>query len=345
MKYHGRFLSMFLGNLITPAMPLFIDGEEGGAVVADDAMAGTVRFGEQSSSEASPETGDKGEQSSTSDGQAASEVGETVDDKASGSPEGQAPEVSDDDLLASLSGDESPEDKASRLERDYSASSKEAKNLNAEKKAFVKALDEQGLKYSMKDGQVELIPTDKYSKDAPTFNADISKMSSDIQEAFESGDIEEVQKAMDKIIGQATKALVRPNPTRETERPELSAEKRESVLKHMEEAKDALGELKFEGFDKNKSLIGKMFDDANQPEAVRDAIAAAPEYMAELFNARLNAQRAYLGAKNATAKAAAEKKAAEAKNNNAASPQNQGTASEKSNVSNAYLDSIGKSRI
>lgn len=235
--------------------------------------------------------------------------------KADGAPpdDGKAPVVSDEDLEKALSPEESPEEKAARLERDYKASSTEAQRLNAEKKAIAKSLEEQGLKLVVKNGKAELIPTEKYTPDGRPLEVKISDMSAADQEALESGDLAEIQKVIDKVVSDARSKLVRPAPTLEKEPATISPERKESVFSSLEAMTDELGNPKHPDFAMNRKFIETYINNPANPQALRDAFAAAPEAVAVLVNSHINSTRQALIKRTEAAKAASEKKEKEAR--------------------------------
>lgn len=237
------------------------------------------------------------------------------DDKGSTAPSGeeQAPVISDEDLLGALDPTETPEKKAERLQRDYSASSKEAHRLNGELKAFAQYFEkEQGLKLQVKDGKVTAIPTEKYSKDGKPFEAkiDLRDLRGDDLDAMESGDIREQQAVLDKLVSQiadeARNKLVRPAPTHEKEPAHLSSERKDSIFSSMADAVDEFGQELHPNLDGNRKVIESFINSSARPQVLREAFAEAPELMAQLVNNHINSVRQNLMNR---AKAEAAKKA------------------------------------
>lgn len=271
--------------------------------------------------------------------------------KTDGEPavEAQAPVVSDEDLESALSPEESPAEKAARLERDYSASSKEAKRLNGERKALESALAGQGLKLIVKDGKADLIATEKYSSDGKPFEANISLKDISVSdlESLESGDIAEIQKVFDKLAGRivedANRKLVRAAPTREKEAPVLSEERKATAFSHLAEAKDEFDMPKHENFEQNSKHIEAFINNPARPQVIRDAFAEAPELVAALVNSYINGVREGVIKRGEAAKAAKEQKEKEAREKAGAGITDEGTVS-KAGASDDFLNSVGRTR-
>jgi hypothetical protein len=334
MKNYGRFLNMLfpMRNLLV----LSIEGDEGGG--SDD---GTAELDKMFSNEqASSDDGKAGEAPGGGKDVSGGESGTKADVQPSDKE--KADVFTDDDLEKALSPVEAPEEKAARLERDYSASSKEAQRLNGEKKAIAKALEDQGLKLVVKDGKADLIPTGKYSADGKPFEVKISKMSAEDQEALESGDLSEIQKVIDKVVDDARNKLVRPAPTREKEPSLISEEKVEAVFNSLAEAKDELDVSKHLNFKENEKHIRSFINNSARPQALRDAFAEAPEVIAALVNSHINAVKEGLRNRAEAVKAANEKKAKEARSSAGRGVEDEGTVSQ--NGDDDYLNQFGRSR-
>jgi myosin heavy subunit len=338
MKFYGRFLKMYF-----PILNLCvcrIDGdEEGGG--AEAAPAQVDRFG----NEASPDTG-KVEQD-PGDEQAASgkETGEEGKGEQAPAKAQDPAVVSDDDLMAALNPEESPEAKAKRLERDYSASSAEAKRLNGEQKAIKAALESQGLKLSIKDGRIDLVPTDKYSDKPAKLEFKVKDLSAEQVEALESGDVSEIEaKVLSKLAEKAVSTLVRPVPTREKEAPTLSEEKKAAVYEQLASIKDEFDMPKHENLTENKKHIEAFINHPARDQALRDAFAAAPEVMAALVNSHINAVKQGVLKRAAAAKEALDKKQKQAQQKADSTHQDAGNVSAKGGVDSFYSSIGGKSR-
>lgn len=254
---------------------------------------------------------------------------------------GQAPEIKDDELEKALGFSESPEEKVQRLERDYGASSAEAKRLNGEKKAIADALKDQGLKLSIKDGKVDFIPTDKYNDGAVSaFSVKVDKLSQEEQDILAAGDLGEIQKVINRIVDEVKSKAVRAAPTRDKEPAELSDERRDSVFKQMKEATDTLGEPKYQGFEKNIPLILRQISDPALPESVKEAFKQNPEFMAELLNARVQVIRLKLAEQAMKAAAEKTKKEEEARKAAEAKVESNGTVSQGGEKAKQFLDEM-----
>lgn len=346
MKKYGRFLEIMM-SMFFPMWNLMVlslegEGESGGGSgdSGNDAILDEM-FPEKDLND--PASLDDGKaDKATSDGKDASGGDDKAKASGESSDKGKAPAVSDEDLEKALSPTESPEEKAARLERDYSASSKEAQRLNGEKKAISSALAEQGLKLIVKDGKVDLIPTEKYSADSKPFNVKISELPVKDQEALESGDLSEIQKVFDKVVEDARSKLVRPAPTREKEPFSISEEKVSSVFESLADAKDELDVPKNPNFKENEKHIRSFINNSARPQALRDAFAAAPDVVASLVNSHINAVKEGLRTRADAVKAAADKKAKDAREKAGRGFEDEGSVSQKGN--DDYLNKFGKSR-
>ena len=258
--------------------------------------------------------------------------------------------VSEEELEKALVAEESQKSKLERLERDYGASSKEAKRLSTERKTIDAALAEQGLKLVIKGDKLDLIPTEKYSKDGKPYEPekiDLNKLSVADIDALESGDVSEIQKVFDKLLSSvaenAKAKLVRAEPTRDKEAPTISQEKIDSVFDYLANAKDELDMQKHENIATNRKLIENYINNSAQPQALREAFAQAPETVAALVNSYINATRQALIKRAEAAKSAAEKKAQENQRKSKSQASDEG-AVRHSGGADSFLDSIGKSR-
>ena len=311
----GRFLPFTFLNMISLA------GLLGPCVRSFTEDGGGETFDRLSGDDAaSPDTG-KAEEAAPDAGKDTSGDDDTgkgeTDDKGQESSQEQASEITDDELTAALEVGETPEAKTKRLEREYKASSTEAQRLSKETKAYAKALEAQGLKSIVKDGEVKFVPTDKYNDKAAKFGMKVSNLPIALQEAIESGDPEEAQKALDYVQEQARSAFVRAVPTLDKEPATISDERKATVFNHMETAKDVNDSPIYEKFGINKSHIESFINNPLCSPARREAFAADPEMMAGLVNAQLNVIRARLSktkADAATALAEAEKSGRERAN-------------------------------
>ena len=326
MKFNGRFLALFF-----PMMNLcirHIDGEEGAGGSPEDTGGASVaqdRFGDDVPLNDSKDTSPAAEQGASNE-----KGNDDEGTKGRESSEEQAPAFSEEDLLNDLSPEESSEAKAARLEREYGASSTEAKRLNAENKAYVKALESQGLKVSVKDGEVNFIPTEKYSEKSAKLSVKVEDLSAAAIEAFESGDIEQIQPEIDKLLASATQKLVRAQPTLLKEAPQLSDERKASAYAHLESEKGVFNQPKHENFAENKSLVEAFVNHPARPQALRDLFASNPELVAEMVNNTINAYKSRRTNGTKAAQAANEKKANEGRESAATGTHSEGNTREAS---------------
>lgn len=318
-----------------------IGEDEGGAAAVEDAPADEAAFldtmfGEESQTpaDASAEESEPSDAASQKTNQ--DEEGGEGDD---GSSKEQAVEISDEELESALSPEESPEKKTERLERDYKASSKEARRLKANEKAINELVKEQGLKLSIKDGKAHLVMTDKYKADE-SVTVDISKMSDTVKDAFESGDIELIQPELDKIVN----GLVRPLPTLDKEPEVISPERLDSVFETMTSAKNVNDEPENPGLEANRKHIENLMDNPAMGEGWKVAMSQNPEQMVKIMNVYVNHLKAQLSAKKAAKKAENDNKKSEAKESSSASVDGGSTPKEAKSGKDGFLGTIGNSR-
>jgi hypothetical protein len=291
-------------------MPRFVDGDGGGGGGDDTQSAADQTFGKapDDDSNAAPAA-----PAAAATEESEKSVGEETT-KAQESSEEQPPEVTEEDMLAAISGKESIDVKVERLERERKASSTEAKRLKSDNSAYSKALEEQGLKAVIKDGKLSLIATEKYSEKANSFSANLDKLSAADEEALESGEIDQVRPVIERLIEKAKEAYVRIQPNLDKEPSSISDERKQALFESMGEAKEVDGEPKYENLERNKVYIETMINDPARSDAVRAAFAEDPEFMANLLNMEVNHIYAGVQGRKSAAKAATEKAKKEAEN-------------------------------
>lgn len=222
-----------------------------------------------------------------------------------------APQVSDDEVLAAAGLTESPEKKAGRLERDYAASSKEAKRLLEVTKSLEGILSDQGIDIAKDENgrPIGLIATRKYSKEAGSLDIKVKDLPDDIQAKFES----DPQKVVDYIVSKAKQSMTRAVPTLEKSVLPLSPERHETAVNYLAEMKWETGDTKFPGLAANRKLIEQMINAPTASKALKEFYYQEPELALALLNLQLDHARQYrLGQVQKAAEAiAAKKKAAE----------------------------------
>lgn len=282
------------------------DGGAGGGLSPEQQAAADIAGSNLESQEQPLPEGSKAE--APAGGQAGEGQGTETEkqDPPNGQGSGEEKKPSKEDVESLLSGSENPDARAERLERDYRASSREAKRLNEDMKQRNEILASQGFKWDTDvDGKRHLVPTGKGSKDPiPGSFEDLPRKD---QKAFESlldsedVDIEDVF----KFVASRTSRKPAPAPTAESVVHPISDERKEMAFKAV--ANNA--EL-FPSLADNRDLIESQLESA--PKEVKAAFHAAPEYMIGLLDSQIQAAYAALDRKAQAATTAKEKKKDEA---------------------------------
>jgi hypothetical protein len=225
---------------------------------------------------------------------------------------GQAsPVVSDDELLNAAGLTESPDKKLSRLERDHSASSKEARRLLEYSKGLEDVLKEQGVDIAKDETgkPVGFVASKKYSKDAPSLDLKVKDLPDEIQALFET----EPQKVVDFIVDKARKALAKVVPTLDKTVAPLSPERHEAAVSYLADMKWEDGDAKFPGLAANRKLIEKMVNNPSGSKALKEFYNQDPETALALLNLQLDHARSHINerARKAVEAIEAKKKAAD----------------------------------
>jgi len=332
---NGRFLP-FEFNIMSFIMSLCVRSldEDAGGVDASDGM--DTLFGEE------PTISDNPSNTGTADSTISNSETSNSDDSNAQTepPQGQSPEVSDDDITARLGAQESSETKMTRLERENKASAVEGKRFSSERKAIDAALEAQGLKLSVTDGKVNLIPNDKYGKDATSLSVKVSDLSASQQEALESGDLDQAQDVLNSILAKAKDAFVRAQPTLEKEPSRISDAQRESTYQGMESAVDVNNQPLHPQLSANKQHIDNLVNGPIAGDAVKAAFAENPEFMAMVMNNHINAVRATLAAEKSAAKSANDKKQSEAQSTTDVNVDNGGSVTVKGSAEDVFLSTL-----
>jgi hypothetical protein len=224
----------------------------------------------------------------------------------------QAPAApSDDELLAAAGLTESPAVKLSRLERDHSASSKEARRLLEYSRGIEEALKDQGVEIAKdENGKISgFVAGKKYTKDIPNLDLKVKELPEEIQAKFDS----DPQKVVDFIVDKAKKAMTRIVPTIDKINVPLSPERHATAIGFLAEMKWETGDTKFPGLAANRKLIEQMINNPNGSKALKEFYNQEPETALMLLNLQLDHARTHIAtqAQKAAAAIEAKKKASE----------------------------------
>ena len=225
---------------------------------------------------------------------------------------GQAsPVISDDELLNAAGLTESPDKKLSRLERDHSASSKEARRLLEFSKGLEDVLKEQGVDIAKDETgkPIGFIASKKYSKDAPGLDLKVKDLPDEIQAEFDG----DHQKVVDFIVDKAKKALTKVVPTLDKTVAPLSPERHETAVNYLADMKWETGDPKFPGLAANRKLIEQMINAPSGSKALKEFYNQEPEMALALLNLQLDHARSHISdqARKAAEAIEAKKKAAD----------------------------------
>lgn len=230
-------------------------------------------------------------------------------------------EPTEEQIFSRLGFSESPEQKAQRLEREYSASSKEAKRLNQANTKLMDFLKAQHVEVAMEDGvPVGLVMGEGYSKNSG-LTVKFDDLASNEQALFENNP----QAAVDLILDRARKGLTRVAPTLDRAPVSLSAEREAAAISHVLNMVEMDGEKRHPNFDKNLPFIKRLLSAPNAPKALREFIAQEPEMALELLDLRVDAEKNFLKSQAQKALTEKEKKAEEARQTLSPGPAGGGT--------------------
>ena len=219
--------------------------------------------------------------------------------KASGSQEqvesgnGQAPVVSNEDLLNESRFSLSPEQEIEQLRTQYSASSREGQRLNANMKALTGQLEKQGISLvTDKQGRFTGIKaTDKYSESMPDLSFDISELTAREKEDLADDPQTVLEAVAKRLIAKAHSAFTRVAPTADRIYNDISTERQSGVDAWLADRKGRDGTALYPSFKEDLPILHDQITDPTLPQAVKDAYKAAPELMSELFLNRLMVSR------------------------------------------------------
>jgi|GEM_PF-2685966 len=241
-------------------------------------------------------------------------------------PGGQAPAaVTDEQLLAAAGLAESPDKKLSRLERDHSASSKEARRLLDYSNGLENALKEQGIDIAKDEHgkPVGLIAGKKYSKDIAGLDIKVGDLPDEIQALFET----EPQKAIDFIADKARKSMTKVAPTlAQAAALPLSPERHETAIQYLTDMKWETGDVKFPGLAANRKLVEQMINAPSGSKALKEFYNQEPETALALLNLQLDHARSHITEQGKKAAEAIATKKAENDKNPQPQPAGGGTA-------------------
>jgi hypothetical protein len=196
----------------------------------------------------------------------------------------------EDDLKSALGMAESAEQKQQRLERDYAASSKEAKRLADESKKLTARLKEQGLDVAIVNGAVDFVANSKYSKDASEFEIKFKDLDEKSQELF----VESPDKAIKLIVDRARQAFVRAAPTADRIVMPLSPERESEAVNFLVNDSYMTGEKKHADITENAGLIKQMLDAPSVNKALKEFRDQAPEMALEYLNLKVRAAKQFI---------------------------------------------------
>lgn len=253
---------------------------------------------------------------------------------------GQAEAVIDDATLLNAVGlDEAPDKKLGRIEREYSASSKEARRLASREKRLSEILEEQGLVVVEDEQKLPsgLFATKKYNKDVGELAVKFKDLPEDVQVLFES----EPQKAIDMIVDKAKKALIRVMPTTD-QLPvaAISPERHETALAYLNDVKWETGDARFPGMTTNRKLIEQMVNAPSTSKALKDFYNQEPELALSLLHLQLEHARSHIREQVAKTTAATKAKADAANANPTLAPSGGGVPSLGEPGGGSYADQL-----
>lgn len=241
---------------------------------------------DNTNSQKSSQSGKQTETTAPDGGQAGGATGKTKARTEQSSDQGQAvsteaesPEKRADELK-SLLGQETPEQRLERIERDYKASSTEARELKESLVSFSELLKKQGLKLKTDvDGKAQLVPTGKKADaKAEPFSLEKAdtKALTDLLESDATA--EEVTQFFSERVREPEPQVA---PTAESVVEAISAERRQEAITAVSTMfKDTHSDIT-----KNTELIDWLLTQA--PAEVKKAYHAAPEFMLRLMDAEI----------------------------------------------------------
>ena len=243
------------------------------------------------STETAPSTGDNTAQAAPASGQPAEKPGESAKPPLPSSEQIAADaKKAEDDLKSALGMAESPEQKQQRLERDYAASSKEAKRLADESKKLIARLKDQGIDVANVNGVIDLVANSKYSKDASELEIKFKDLDEKSQELF----VESPDKAIKLIVDRARQAFVRAAPTADRIVMPLSPERESEAVNFLVNDSYATGEKKHADITENAGLIKQMLDAPGGSKALKEFFNQEPEKALEYLNLKVRAAKQFI---------------------------------------------------
>ena len=234
---------------------------------------------------------DSGKETSPAGGQAGKDQDPNKEKQDPSQEQGsaEASKVPDKEALKEfLSSSEDPGDRVERLERDYRASSKEAKRLNEERKQKNEVLKAQGLKWEKDmDGNMQLIRTGKPKEgDLPEAFEQLSRKDQrSLEDMLECEDVD--AEAVFNFIASKASRKPAPVPTAESVVHAISDERKDEAFAAVAKRVDLHPNV-----NDVRDLIEDQLDTA--PKEVKAAFHANPEYVIALFDTRIQAASAAL---------------------------------------------------
>jgi hypothetical protein len=211
--------------------------------------------------------------------------------------------LSDEELLAALNPQETPEAQLARLKRDAGASRTEALRLKKVSEGLTERLTEQGLDPVLDDdGNVVGFSTnEKYNKGAAQdLTVKFSDFTQEQQEQFEA----KPQTLIDHVLKEANSRLVRAVPTVEKRVPPISPEAEQAAQLHVAGLLLPDGETKkHPNLVKNMPIIRQQLE-APSNKALKEFYSQQPDLALALLDAQVDRTRAILTEKAAAIKAA-----------------------------------------
>ena len=207
--------------------------------------------------------------------------------KAAESGETTTTEIKAEDVLARLSPTETPEAKVARLERDYSASSKEALRLKGDNEDLAEIFASQNIEVvrDAKGRPTGIAPTKEYGKGDPEVSVDFNSLSNEVQALAEDNP----QKFIDAVLNEAKSSLVRVTPTVEKAVKPLSPERVEQAESYLKGMLEPDGTPTHPDFEKNLNVVRQYVNDPSKPQSFKDFVAQSPEMAYEYAQLKISA--------------------------------------------------------
>ena len=233
-------------------------------------------------------------------------TGVTTPASQTGEP-GQAPQTPPDPnqipvLTAEhMAGTESPEQKLTRLERQYGDSSREAIRLNSVQKSLSALLKDRGLELQVdkETNSVDFVLSKGAKGTAtPSAKMDFQDLSAEDQALFS----EDPQAAVNLVLGRANevaRTAIQPTASR---LPEPASEIEHHTAKSfLRELKNADGSARYPMWDRFAGVIDQHLADANTSKALKAFVASNPQLGNEVLYALAESQQVNIARMHANA--------------------------------------------